>query len=68
MGHRGYVQPCQEVIDFSFQIFCDNKIQQILQERQIFLVVVDLLLSSCICTSNKLIKSKAISPLPDTKT
>ena len=25
------------IIDFLFQIFCDNKIQQILQERQMLL-------------------------------
>ena len=46
-----------------FQIFCDNKIKQILQEKQNALVVTDLLPGSCICTWNKLIKAKATSPL-----
>ena len=31
------------VMDVLFQIFCDNEIQQILQERQNALVVADLL-------------------------
>ena len=37
------------IIDFLFQIFCENKIQQILQERQI-IVVVDLLVVYCVYT------------------
>ena len=38
-GHKGYVihEKDQVVINFLFQIFCDNKIQQILQERQMLL-------------------------------
>ena len=38
------------VIGILFQIFCDSKNQQILQERQMLFVVVDLLVGSCICT------------------
>ena len=56
-GHRNYVYPlkCLGCLDL-FQIFCDKKIQQIFQERDA-LVVVDLLVETCICTLNKLIKS-----------
>ena len=50
-------------MDFLFQIFCNNKIQQILQERQMLSRKVDLFAGFCIYKWNKLIKAKAISPL-----
>ena len=50
-------------MDFLFQIFCDNKIQQIFARKTSTLKVVDLFPGFCICKWNKLIKAKAISPL-----